>query len=156
MAKPSGKAVQLPLSLEMPAMPGLDEEEKLAAALAEPLIVYPGGWDCSLPEWLRQAVAEERLARAGSDNDGLATLAEVLCYLFTAGLAAPLNHEWAEIYVNLAAQYMAARGATLPDDMQQRALTGYEERLLQELRRDIRRSQEREVKKERRGRRRRE
>ncbi|MBC8447692.1 MAG: hypothetical protein H8D78_08080 [Chloroflexi bacterium] len=61
----------------------------------------------------------------------------------------PLSHEWAEIYCNLAARYMAARGAILSEDMQPRPFTDYEERLLQELRWDIRCSQVREAKKRR-------
>jgi len=148
MAKPT-EAVQLPLPLEV-----------LATALADPLVIYPSGWDLSLPEWLRQAVTEERLARlATGDGDGLpasaglATLAEALAYLYCAGLTVPLSHEWAEIYGNLAARYMADRGATLPEDMQPRDFTDYEERLLDELRRDIRCSQVREAKKQRRERR---
>ena len=147
MADPTG-AMQLPLPLEMPVAPALDEEV-LAAALADPVIVWPG-WESTMPGWIWQAITEERLARlATGDGEGLATLAEALAYLYCAGLAAPLNHEWAEIYVNLAARYMAARGAILPEDMRPRALTDYEERLLQELRWDIRRSQVREAKKRR-------
>ena len=147
MARPMG-AMQLPLPLETPVAPASDEE-MLAAALADPVIVWPG-WESTMPGWIWQAITEERLARlATGDGEGLATLAEALAYLYCAGLAAPLNHEWAEIYVNLAARYMAARGAILPEDMRPRALTDYEERLLQELRWDIRRSQVREAKKRR-------
>ncbi len=127
------KATQLPL---LP--PGPED-------VNYPLIVWPGGWDRHIPAWLQEAVTEERVVRAvsGGDDD-LATLAEVLCYMFTAGLSAPLSHEWAEIYCNLAAQYMAARGAILPEDMQPRPFTEYDERLLRKLRSDIRCRQKRE------------
>ena len=148
MADPTG-AMQLPLPLEVPVAPALDEEV-LAAALADPVIVWPG-WESTMPGWIWQAITEERLARlATGDGDGLATLAEALAYLYCAGLAAPLNHEWAEIYCNLAARYMAARGAILPEDMQPRPFTEYEETLLRDFRWDIRHAQKRERRKRRR------
>ena len=149
MARKPTQAVQL--SLAMP--PSTSEREATAAkVLSDPRVVYPGGWDADLPAWLRQAAGEERLARSLAGEDGLATLAEVVCYMFTAALSVPLDHEWAEIYCNLAAQYMAARGAVLPEGMQPRPFTEYEERLLQKLRSDIRRTQKRERQKRRRKR----
>jgi len=144
MTKPRMKAVQLALPFPESAPAAELDEEKIAAALADPVVVWPG-WESTVPDWIWQAVTEERLARvaAGGDDD-LATLAEVLCYLFTAGLAVPLDYDWAEIYINLAAQYMAARGkADLPDDMRPRPFTDYEETLLRELRHKIRSSQKR-------------
>jgi len=127
------KATQLPL------LPPAPEDVNY------PLIVWPGGWDRHIPAWLQEAVTEERVVRAvsGGDDDP-ATLAEVVCYLFTAALSVPLDHEWAEIYCNLAARYMADRGAILPEDMQPRPFTEYEQRLLRKLRSDIRRKQKRE------------
>ena len=141
MARKPTQAVQL--SLAMP--PSTSELEATAAkVLSDHLVVYPGGWDADLPAWLRQAVGEERLERSPAGEDGLATLAEVVCYMFIACMSVPLNHERAGIYCNLAAQYMAARGAILPEDMQPRPFTEYEERLLRKLRSDIRRTQKRE------------
>jgi len=144
------KAMQLSLfSLMLEEAPAGPQAEQLHD-LHDPLIVHPGGWDEDLPAWLREAVIEERVARAVAGDDDLATLAEVLCYLFTASLAAPLSREWAEIYINLAARYMAARGAILPEDVQPRPFTEHEETLLRDLRRDIRRRQKRERQKRRR------
>ena len=126
------KATQLPL------LPPAPEDVNC------PLIVWPGGWDRHIPAWLQEAVTEERVVRAvsGGDDD-LATLAEAVCYLFTAALSVPLDHEWSQIYINLAVQYMAARRAILPEDMQPRPFTEYEERLLRKLRSDIRHWQRR-------------
>jgi len=136
------KAVQLSLLSLTSEVASADPQVEPPEHLHDPLIVHPGGWDEDLPAWLREAVIGERVARAAvAGDDDLATLAEVLCYLFTASLAAPLSHEWAEIYINLAAQYMAARGAILPEDMQPRPFTECEEALLRDLRRDIRHRQ---------------
>jgi hypothetical protein len=34
-------------------------------ALTDPIIVFPGGWDDTLPDWLKNATILERLTRLG-------------------------------------------------------------------------------------------
>ena len=137
------KAVQLALPFPESAPVAELDEQKIAAALADPVVVW-SGWEDTMPGWIWRAIIEERLARlAQGGDDDLATMAEALAYLYCAALVVPLDHDWAKIYINLAAQYMAARGAALPDDMQPRPFTDYEEALLRELRWKIRSSQKR-------------
>jgi len=65
---------------------------------------------------------------------------EVVAYLFTASLRAPLSSEMVNIYVYLTAQLMARRTKELSPDFQQavsRGLTEWEQKLLDDLRRDI-------------------
>ena len=35
--------------------------DDLVGTLTDPIIVYPGGWGDSLPEWLKNAIILERL-----------------------------------------------------------------------------------------------
>ncbi|MDD4986280.1 MAG: hypothetical protein PHQ43_10935, partial [Dehalococcoidales bacterium] len=35
--------------------------DDLVGTLTDPIIVYPGGWGDSLPEWLKNAITLERL-----------------------------------------------------------------------------------------------
>lgn len=57
---------------------GVDE---LVGALTDPIIVFPGGWGDTLPEWLKTAITLERLEMnmkalrgeemTGTDAEGL-------------------------------------------------------------------------------------
>ena len=142
MKRSGTTAMQLPLFSPPNAGP---DKKKVAEILADPLVVWPG-WQDSMPDWIRRAITEERLQRLAMDgDDDLATMAEVLAYLFCASLAVPLCHEWAEIYCNLAATYMEDRGAVIPDEkLRPRPFTDREETWLREIRSDIRCKQKRE------------
>jgi hypothetical protein len=78
---------------------------EIAGVFTDPIIVFPGGWGDTLPEWLKGAITMERLemnmkALKGEEMTG--TDAEACAYLYTASLTAPMNHDWSDIYLYVA------------------------------------------------------
>lgn len=80
---------------------------EIVGALTDPILVYPGGWGDTLPEWLKSNITLERLisnmkALKGEPITG--TDAEACAYLYTAVLCFPVDHDWAQIYLYVANQ----------------------------------------------------
>jgi hypothetical protein len=80
---------------------------EIAGALTDPIIVSPGGWGDTLPEWLKNAITLERLAMnmkvlKGEEMTGTDT--EACAYLYTAALTNPMDHDWGQIYLYIATQ----------------------------------------------------
>ncbi len=102
--------------------------DDIVGALFDPIIVMPGGWGDDLPEWLRTRVTMERLIEnmqaIREGRDVTATDAEAACYLFTASLTYPMNHDWTEIYLYVAGGEMKGEAKSeIPDDIKVEALT---------------------------------
>ena len=79
----------------------------IVGALTDPIIVFPGGWGDTLPEWLKNAVTLERLAmnmKALKGEEMTGTDAEACVYLYAAALTQPLGHDWGQIYLYIATQ----------------------------------------------------
>jgi len=98
---------------------------EIVGVFADPIIVMPGGWGDTLPEWIKDAITLERLIE---NMEGLkrgamtATDAEACAYLYTAGLTAPMGHDWSQIYFYVAGKvYERHRtkdsGVTMPEDI---------------------------------------
>lgn len=108
------------------------------------LVVADAGWAETLPEWLLDEVRNERMTLGlvniiDSSVHGVGD-AEICVYLCTLSLRQPLHHEYAEIYIFLAATLMKKRGIVLADFMEeklQKGLTHEEHRQLEELRHRI-------------------
>jgi hypothetical protein len=113
---------------------------EIAGVFTDPIIVFPGGWGDTLPEWLKTAITLERLMENVKSLKGDAmtgTDAEACAYLYTAGLTAPMDSDWNEIYLYLATKvYEKHRtkesGVTMPDDIRVESISDYQ---LGELRR---------------------
>jgi len=105
--------------------------EEIVGAIADPIIVMPGGWGDTLPEWIKTAITLERLienmkALKGEEMTG--TDAEACAYLYTASLTAPMGHDWVKIYLYIATKVMEKRtsgssGKVIPDDIRVTELT---------------------------------
>ncbi|MBI4444308.1 MAG: hypothetical protein HY645_00245 [Acidobacteria bacterium] len=107
------------------------------------LVVANAGWGQTLPQWLLDAVREERLTL------GMAGVikpmqevgdAEACAYLYTASLTSPMPHNLNQIYFWLGAKLMKQRGMELADFMEEKleaGLTADEERELAELKREL-------------------
>ncbi len=68
--------------------------DDLVGTLTDPIIVYPGGWGDSLPEWLKNAITLERLTenmKASKEEQPTGTDAEACAYLNTASLTMPID-----------------------------------------------------------------
>ena len=74
--------------------------DDLVGTLTDPIIVYPGGWGDSLPEWLKNAIVLERLTENMKSTKGeqpTGTDAEACAYLNTASLTATMDNDWSQI-----------------------------------------------------------
>jgi hypothetical protein len=79
----------------------------IVGALTDPIIVFPGGWGDTLPDWLKNAIPLERLGmnmKALKGEEMTGTDAEACAYLFAAALTQPLDHDWGQIYLYIATQ----------------------------------------------------
>ncbi len=77
----------------------------IVGVFSDPIIVFPGGWGDSLPDWLKNAITLERLEmnmRALKGEEMTGTDAEACAYLFTTALTQPMDQDWAQIYFYIA------------------------------------------------------
>ena len=114
---------------------------EIVGALTDPIIVFPGGWGDTLPDWLKTSITLERLVEnmkslKGEEMTG--TDAEACAYLMTASLTQPMDHDWAQIYLYIATKvYERHRtkdsGVTMPTDIRVESLTDDQMRDLNRL-----------------------
>jgi len=115
--------------------------DDIVGVFVDPIIVFPGGWGDTLPEWLKAAIISERLvetARTLKDEPPTASDAEACAYLHTAALTQPMGGDWTEIFLYIAGKvYEAHRskvsGITMPDDIKVKCLSDYRAGLLRQL-----------------------
>jgi hypothetical protein len=102
----------------------------LVGCLTDPLIVFPGGWGNTLPEWLKTAVTLERLEmniRAIRGEEVAGTDAEACAYLYTAALTQPMGRDWGEIYLYVATKTYRRWGKSeMPGDIAMDSLNEYQ------------------------------
>ncbi|AII60896.1 hypothetical protein [Dehalococcoides mccartyi] len=95
--------------------------DDLVGTLTDPIIVYPGGWGDSLPEWLKNAITLERLTENMKETNGeqpTGTDAEACAYLNTASLTAPMSSDWSQIYLYVAGKtYARWQKSEIPRDI---------------------------------------
>ncbi|MBA7701470.1 hypothetical protein ES703_110210 [subsurface metagenome] len=114
---------------------------ELVGVFSDPIIVMPGGWGESLPEWLKTSITLERLVMNMAVIKGelpTGTDAEACAYLNTASFEAPMGHDWTQIYLYIATKvYEKWRtkesGVTMPDDIRVESLTDEQMRDLNRL-----------------------
>jgi hypothetical protein len=98
---------------------------EIVGALTDPILVFPGGWGDSLPDWLKSTITLERLAmnmKALKGEEMTGTDAEACAYLNTASLTQPMDRDWTQIYLHIATKvYEKWRtkesGVTMPPDI---------------------------------------
>jgi len=79
----------------------------IVGCLTDPIIVFPGGWGDTLPDWLKTAITMERMmgnmkALKGEEPTGVD--AEACAYLMTVSLTQPMDSHWTQIYLYVASQ----------------------------------------------------
>jgi len=111
--------------------------DELVGALSDPIIVMPGGWGDTLPDWIKSQITIERLAqdmKASKGEKPTATDAEACAYLYTASLEAPMDSDWTRIYLYVAGKVVSrARDTEVPDDIRVDSLNDEQMRLLSDL-----------------------
>ena len=113
----------------------------IVGVFRDPILVFPGGWGDSLPDWLENAITLERLAmnmRVLKGELPTGTDAEACAYLYTASLTQPMDHDWTQIYLYIAGKaYERWRtkesGVTMPEDIRVETLNTDQERDLNRL-----------------------
>jgi len=107
----------------------------IAGVFTDPIIVFPGGWGDTLPEWLKGAITLERLienVKATKGEEMTGTDAEACAYLYTTSLTQPIDSDWTQIYLYIAGkvyekQRTPQSGVTMPEDIRVESLTRNQE-----------------------------
>ena len=97
----------------------------IVGVLTDPIIVYPGGWGDTLPEWLKNAIITERMVmelKAHHGEEITGTDAEACAYLHTACLCFPFDSDWTNIFLYIAGQVYSRHrtqesGVEVPEDI---------------------------------------
>ena len=97
----------------------------IVGVFTDPILVYPGGWGDSLPDWIKSTITLERLVDNMKSLKGekpTGTDAEACAYLNTASLTFPFDYDWTQIYLYIATKvYEKWRakesGVTMPADV---------------------------------------
>jgi hypothetical protein len=90
--------------LNNPIDKGISE---IVGVFTDPIVVFPGGWGDTLPEWLKNAITLERLEMTMKLLKGeeiVGTDAEACAYLMTLSLTQPMDSDWTQIYLYVASQ----------------------------------------------------
>jgi len=99
---------------------------EIVGVFNDPIIVFPGGWGDTLPDWLKSAITLERLGmnmKALKGEEMTGTDAEACAYLYTASLTAPMDSDWTQIYLYVASKTAAYHKKTeVPEDIRVESL----------------------------------
>jgi len=110
---------------------------EIVGALTDPILVFPGGWGDSLPDWLKTSIPLERLAmnmRVLKGELPTGTDAEACAYLNTASFTQPMDHDWTQIYLYIAGKtYTRWKKTKMPEDIQVESLNDEQMRDLNRL-----------------------
>jgi len=110
---------------------------EIVGVFTDPIIVFPGGWGDTLPEWLKNAITLERLAmnmRALKGEEMTGTDAEACAYLYTAVLTQPMDHDWTQVYLYIATKTYQRWGKNeMPSDIAVDSISDYQMGELKQL-----------------------
>ena len=113
----------------------------IVGALTDPIIVFPGGWSDSLPDWIKPAITLERFIENIKHSKGeepTGTDAEAMAYLSTLSLTQPMDHDWAHIFLYLGTITMRRhKKVEMPDDIKVESLDRNQQEDLARLKRWI-------------------
>ncbi len=108
----------------------------ILGCLTDSIIVFPGGWGDTLPDWLKTAITLERMMGNMKELKGeepIGTDAEVCAYLMTVSLTQPMDSDWTQIYLYVASQTYKRWGkGEMPADIVVESISDYQ---MQELNR---------------------
>ena len=104
---------------------------EIVGVFTDPILVFPGGWGDTLPEWLKNAITLERLAMNVKGNKGeemTGTDAEACAYLYATALTQPMDHDWSQVYLYIAGKTYRQwqKDNQLPDDIKVDSLSDYQ------------------------------
>ncbi len=98
--------------------------EDLVGSICDPIIVHRCAWGTRdmIPEWLRSQITLDRMIELmvarNEGRDPIGTNSEALAYLIPASLEAPMDRDWAQIYLHVATVVMdGQKNKVVPDDI---------------------------------------
>ncbi len=102
----------------------------IIGCLTDPIVVFPGGWGDTIPEWLKTAITLERMMGDMKELKGeepTGTDAEACAYLMTVSLTQPTDSDWTQIYLYVASQtYKRWEKGKMPADIVVDSISGYQ------------------------------
>ena len=102
----------------------------IVGCLTDPIIVFPGGWGDTLPDWLKTAITLERMMgdmKALKGEEPTGTDAEACAYLMTLSLTQPMDSDWTQIYLYIAGQsYKRWNKGEMPTDIAVDSISDYQ------------------------------
>jgi len=102
----------------------------IVGCLTDPIIVFPGGWGDTLPDWLKTAITLERMmgdmkVLKGEEPTGTDT--EACAYLMTLSLTQPMDSDWTQIYLYVTSQtYKRWEKDEMPADIAVNSISNYQ------------------------------
>jgi hypothetical protein len=98
----------------------------IVGVFTDPILVFPGGWGDTLPDWLKGAITMERLIENMKTLKGepmTGTNAEACAYLMTVSLTQPIDSDWTQIYLYIAGKvYSGWKKNEMPADIRVESL----------------------------------
>ena len=98
----------------------------IVGVFTDPILVFPGGWGDTLPEWLKENITLERLVmnmKALKGEEMTGTDAEACAYLYTVSLTQPMDSDWTQIYLYIAGKvYSGWKKNEMPADIRVESL----------------------------------
>lgn len=109
----------------------------IVGALTDPIIVFPGGWGDTIPDWLKNAITLERMLGNMSQTNGgdlTGTDAEACAYLMTVSLTRSMDSDWIQIYMYVAGKTSKRWNKTeMPADIAVDSISNYQMEKLKRL-----------------------
>ncbi len=112
----------------------------LVGALCDPIIVYPSGWQDTLPDWIKPQITMERLImniKVIKEGGVPVGDTEALAYIYPRTMEAPMNEQWFRIYMYVFNQAMKFKKTEVPEDLKSDELSQYDMQELEQLKRFI-------------------
>jgi hypothetical protein len=110
----------------------------IVGCLTDPIIVFPGGWGDTLPDWLKTAITLERMIgnmKTLKGEEPIGTDAEACAYLMTVSLTQPMDSDWTQIYLYVSTKVCSRWGKVkVPEDIRVESLRDDQLRDLNRLR----------------------
>ena len=114
--------------------------DDIVGALCDPIIVYPSGWQDTLPDWIKPQITLERLimnAKVIKEGGVPVGDTEALAYIYPRTMEAPMSEQWYRIYMYVFNQAMKFKKTEVPEDLKSEKLSEYDMQELNQLKRWI-------------------
>lgn len=112
----------------------------IVGVFCDPIIVYPSGWQDTLPDWIKSQITLERLimnVKVLKEGGVPVGDTEVLAYIYPRTLEAPMSEQWTRIYMYVFNQAMKFKKTEVPEDLKVEALSDWDMHQLNDLKRWI-------------------